>query len=813
MKKAVLILFQGLLALLLFGAVPQQRPDLICGDIQASFYRDGSIDTRIGQIPRDLSAGLQSDPEKYLPLLVRFLQEGARDEYHVVKRMHDWITDNIAYDNDAFFGLGRCHHQPYDLLPEGRTTCGGFARLFQEMCRLAGIEVLYIYGLSRNYQGPDGAPSGHAWNAVRINGRWLIIDTTADNRFSYHKGRFSAKGAYQDDDLFLSPQAKLLENFPDRPEHFLTESSLTEEEFLSRPLLDKNTLDYPEVRFINLAQIVTKLREEKEGGRQIRFYDLLDTGSSSLSVILECPENILITTTLYDDTGKRYDWHHSAAYEKGRVTCSFSAPARGVYKASIRAQYLDRPDTAHTLYQFRVQSRTGTGSLLPAPLRLEVNQRIPFSGFRLTGHNLDQWQKDGCVRLSWSHPPVYSLYSVVKDRQFQDVKGSVIRDYGVSNTTYYYRPAGPGVYQLPLYIRLLADTNNSHQKAAWLQLEVPRQSQAAFPPHLSLIRYARFHEAGLYLLDEQPLEGPPGVYSLRIKIPAGAELSCSLQDENGKTIERHAVYHQAGDTGVFSFSLPPAAGAYKGRISLRNEQGTYNLVAYLSLESAGRPGPYLPLAGQLYTQNEALQHSLPSPAHNLDTARQDGYLEFRMPLKTGMDYWLSFYDQARQHLKGTVTQSYEVGQRVYYIVPPDQGHYHGLLYFRYPGKEEKFQHHAYRFGVEGLSRTFNSTVPPYRMIYYARFQDLGLELLTGSPEDLRKGQAVFTVRAPQGFKLTANMKNDAGQNQKDLVKISRDGQLWTLVFTRPPQGLYTCNIYAAPEEQKNYNGVAWFAVE
>ncbi len=805
---------------LLFGtlltvraAVPVVRPDNICGDNAASFYRNGIIDPIIEKIPATIRNGIKTDPEKYLPLLVQFLQKGADNDFHVVKRLHDWITDNIAYDTDSFYGLGKCSHSPYELVKDGRTTCGGYSHLLEEMCRLSGIEVLYISGISRNYQGPDGSPSGHAWNAVRIKGKWYIVDSTADNRYGYFKKVFSEKSGYKDDNLFITPQAKLMDNYPDKKENLLCDTTLTAQEFLKLPLLDMNILDYNGVKFKNLSDVMTKYQEVKEGGKQIRFYDSLDCAKTTKVIELDCPENILITTSLYDESGKRFDTHHTAYSVKGKVYCVFSAPGKGVWKASIRALYLDRPDTAHTLYHFRVSSENGAGPLLPPPGTMQVNNRIPFSGFRLISDNLDTMNKDGYVRLTWSHPPVYSLYSLPGDGSGQDLKDAVIKDYGYSNTTYYYRLPAKGWYQLPLYIRPLAATNESHQKSAWVSVDWKGNTTPVFPPHLALIRYARFYDNELNLPDGSIVENPAGVYTLRIKVPAGTMLSCALKDADNKNVSRHYAYHFGDDIYTFNFSIPAKKGIYSAKIFHINSKGEYNTVVYFNLQSEGKGGPEIPVPGQLYLLNEWFSSGVSLLDQNLDTAQQDGFYEFHFRETADKDLWLSLYGDDGQYVKGSVTQSYNGTERVFYVIPPDSSYYDCLMYFKYPATEERFNHQLFRFGMRGVQKKFQGAVPPYRLILYKRFQDMGLVLLSGDPADIKKGQAVLKVKTPQGVKLTINIKDAAGNKLKDNYTQSQDGQVYTLTFKKPPQGLYTATIYAAPESEKNYNGVAWFGIE
>jgi len=84
--------------------------------------------------------------------------------------VHDWLVQHIAYDLDA-----PNKHSLYGALVEGRATCEGYAKSFQFIMRLLGVEcVRYTGRLISN------ADVGHTWNALKLDGQWYQIDVTSD---------------------------------------------------------------------------------------------------------------------------------------------------------------------------------------------------------------------------------------------------------------------------------------------------------------------------------------------------------------------------------------------------------------------------------------------------------------------------------------------------------------------------------------------------------------------------------------------------------------------------------------------------------
>ncbi|TVY83989.1 Protein disulfide-isomerase tigA, partial [Lachnellula suecica] len=97
-----------------------------------------------------------------------------------------WLHHNIAYDTGAFFEKRVKHVEPKDTVATGLAVCGGYAGLFAAIALKANLEAVMVTGHGKGYgytpvkpgeQVPPCDPSGHAWNAVRIDGgEWKLLD-------------------------------------------------------------------------------------------------------------------------------------------------------------------------------------------------------------------------------------------------------------------------------------------------------------------------------------------------------------------------------------------------------------------------------------------------------------------------------------------------------------------------------------------------------------------------------------------------------------------------------------------------------------
>lgn len=73
----------------------------------------------------------------------------------------------IKYDYDAYHS-GKTVDDAYTALTEGRATCVGYANAFMFLSRVAGLETKMVSGEYRN--------DGHAWNVIKICGKWYELD-------------------------------------------------------------------------------------------------------------------------------------------------------------------------------------------------------------------------------------------------------------------------------------------------------------------------------------------------------------------------------------------------------------------------------------------------------------------------------------------------------------------------------------------------------------------------------------------------------------------------------------------------------------
>ena len=252
-------------------------------------YRTGKPESRIGSVPDEIRRSIFTQPKETIEPLVRWLVRDVKEDFRKVKILHDWVADNIDYDIDAYLA-GRPGETSWeDTLTGRKAFCQGYAELLQKMCQIAAIPCEVISGSGRGYGFAIGRvenvrESNHAWNAVKIQERWYLVDVTWDAGHvegkMYHK-RYGT--AY----LFADPRQFLYTHFPTDAKWQLLERPCTAEEFAKLPFL--------EGRFFEQGlQLATTLRRLYPAGNSVQF-------------MLTVPANILLTVQLEGPSGTDTD--------------------------------------------------------------------------------------------------------------------------------------------------------------------------------------------------------------------------------------------------------------------------------------------------------------------------------------------------------------------------------------------------------------------------------------------------------------------------------------------------------------------------
>jgi hypothetical protein len=191
---------------------------------------------------RALATG--KDDEVSVERLASHLKKIADDEESRAWLLYCWVTDRITYDLQSFLS-GQSSAQDNGVaavLQTRRAVCDGYSKLYTALGKEMGLEVVSVNGYAKGFgyrEGIDYDKLRHAWNAIRVGGKWLMVDS-AWGAGSVKDGRFEKKF----DDFFfcVRPESLILTHFPMRPQDQFLEPPVGLDQFKTWPKVEVRPL-------------------------------------------------------------------------------------------------------------------------------------------------------------------------------------------------------------------------------------------------------------------------------------------------------------------------------------------------------------------------------------------------------------------------------------------------------------------------------------------------------------------------------------------------------------------------------------------
>lgn len=95
--------------------------------------------------------------------------------YEKALSIFDWVSNTCQYDYNGYYNSASTDNSCYYL--EGMfldknhvVVCDGISKAYSLLCNMEGIDCIRIMGTAGG--------GGHAWNKVKISGKWYVVDIT-----------------------------------------------------------------------------------------------------------------------------------------------------------------------------------------------------------------------------------------------------------------------------------------------------------------------------------------------------------------------------------------------------------------------------------------------------------------------------------------------------------------------------------------------------------------------------------------------------------------------------------------------------------
>jgi len=283
--------------------------------------------------------------EQSVESLAAYLIEPAANEREKARAVFRWICENIDYDLRSYFTGSISSSSSADVLKSRSSVCSGYSDLFSALAGEAGLEAVEIRGYGKGYSYRPGqkfsGPYNHAWNAVKINGSWHLMDPTWGAGYLGRDGRYHR---FFDDHYFMTP-----------PDEFVFDHLPEEEgwQLLDRPLSQAQYEDlvYVESDLFNLG-----LRVIEQNG------SIAAGGEVNISVY--APDDVVMMAGLESESGEL----------EGRTLCQRVGenyeirarfPEAGSYVLRAYAKNKDDSGVYKSVMQYNINASSGEESGYP----------------------------------------------------------------------------------------------------------------------------------------------------------------------------------------------------------------------------------------------------------------------------------------------------------------------------------------------------------------------------------------------------------------------------------------------------------------
>lgn len=206
------------------------------------------VDNRVREYPSRYSNAEQ---------LALQIEADFNKEIDKVRAIFTWLSINVAYDLETLYNgqtqINFTYTSQEDLkrkleaintntinstLRNKRAICEGYAQTFKRVSELLNIPCMLIGGYSKGDVSEIGnipPQENHAWNAVKINKKWHLIDATWGAGVSVGQ-----RWEHRFNDFFFltDPKKFALTHYPSEKAWFLTDNKITLEAFYKTPIFE-----------------------------------------------------------------------------------------------------------------------------------------------------------------------------------------------------------------------------------------------------------------------------------------------------------------------------------------------------------------------------------------------------------------------------------------------------------------------------------------------------------------------------------------------------------------------------------------------
>ncbi len=298
--------------------------------------------------------------ETSIGTLVNYLVKPYNTDIEKARVIYRWIAQNITYDEatgeriEAGIYSNNPEQTAEAVFSRRNGVCEGYSRLFKQMAGYAGLQAEYITGWGKvdyAYLRTKDFKKDHAWNAVKVNGEWGLIDSTWSTDYVDNNGT-SVREFY--DFWFLTPPEQFVyTHCPDDSKWQLLKTPYSTSDIAQHPLVFPAFFKYG-------LQL---------GDNNYPYYSV----NNSLFITIPTPPDVILTAGVLQN-GKKLTGDYTFCQRKDNANYEVNAlfPAPGNYELIIYAKWQNESDNFPAAIKYQVISKQNLGNMTEFPEQYDI---------------------------------------------------------------------------------------------------------------------------------------------------------------------------------------------------------------------------------------------------------------------------------------------------------------------------------------------------------------------------------------------------------------------------------------------------------
>lgn len=198
----------------------------------------------------------KQQPNAPFDSITSFVNINFQNQEDRVRAYYTWIALNISYDVEHLDELnlmqmfnvnraGSTNQRTPDVLKSKKAVCEGYSNLMVDFCSASSIPCFLVCGYTKT-PGGDIPEILHAWNVLRIDSAWTMVDITWSSGYI----DFNHKYVKRFSNLYFTPKPKsfIKDHFPLDPMWQLLKNPFTKKDFENDSLImsHSSVFNYPD---------------------------------------------------------------------------------------------------------------------------------------------------------------------------------------------------------------------------------------------------------------------------------------------------------------------------------------------------------------------------------------------------------------------------------------------------------------------------------------------------------------------------------------------------------------------------------------